>query len=118
MSGIENVKKKDLVKRFFDNYNSKDINFNANEVDATIGFFINREFDNSSAINISSILLQQAKKDKVDIYQLLDTLKGVNEIQLSTIVAKIMNSNRSNLSLLGLKRNLEKNTIESRNIVY
>ena len=118
MSGIENIKKKDLVKKFFDNYNSKDINYNANEVDATIGFFVNRNFDSGSAINIASILLQQAKKDKVDIYQLLDTLKGINEIQLSTIVAKIMNSNRSNLSLLGIKRSLEQNTIESRNIIY
>jgi len=55
MSGIENIKKKDLVKKFFDNYNSKDINYNANEVDATIGFFVNRNFDRGSAINIASI---------------------------------------------------------------
>ena len=40
-----------LVKKFFNSYYTKPLEFNSNEVDATIGFFEKRGFDKTSAPN-------------------------------------------------------------------
>jgi hypothetical protein len=47
----------------------------------------------------------------------LDTLKGLNELQLSSVVAEILNVNRSKISTLGFKVANNQNQFEKRNIV-
>ena len=76
---------------FFDKYFTKKLNFPTNEVDAVIGFFLKRGFDKTAAQSTSTVLLEQAKIDNVNIFTLLDTLRGLNEIQLSTVVAEVLN---------------------------
>ena len=63
-------------KRYFNNYFKTEINYNASEVDAVIGYFLKRGFEKLSAINTASVLLQQAQIDDVPVFQLLDTLQG------------------------------------------
>jgi len=63
------------------------------------------------------VILQQAKIDGVKVFELLDTLKGMDTVQLSYIVTEILNHNRSNTSSLGYKVKTEKNLSEKRNIV-
>jgi hypothetical protein len=106
------------VKEFFDKYFSKKISVTSNQVDSVVGFFVKRGFDNSSAIAVSTVLLQQAKIDNVNIYQLLDTLQGLNEVSLSKLVATILNSNRSKISTIGFIIENPATTSEERNIVY
>jgi hypothetical protein len=118
MSSIENISPSDKVQVFFDTYFDKKIEISANKVDATVGFFKDRGFDEQAALSISAILLEQSIKDKVDIFKVLDTLKVFNKVQLSGIVAKILNTNRSAVSLLGIKSEIETTTIEARNVVY
>ena len=118
MSSVENIKQKDKTQIFFDNYFNKQIEVSANKVDATVGFFKVRGFEEQSALSISAILIEQSIKDKVDIFKVLDTLKVFDKVQLSGIVAKILNSNRSASSLLGIKSVIETTTIEARNVVY
>jgi len=105
------------VKTFFDKYFVEPISLPAGEIDAVIGFFEKRNFDKTAAVNVSTILLQQAKLDNVNVFQLLDTLKGLNDLQLSNIVAEILNVNRSKISTLGFKINNTQNQFEKRNIV-
>ena len=118
MSSVENISPKDKIQVFFDSYFEKKIEVSANKVDATVGFFKERGFDEQAALSISAILLEQSIKDKVDIFRVLDTLKVLDKIQLSGIVAKILNTNRSAVSLLGIKSKIENTTIEARNVVY
>ena len=61
--------------------------------------------------------LEQAKIDNVNVFTLLDTLKGLNDIQLSTVVAEVLNYNRDATSSVGFKRPQTVDKIEKRNIV-
>lgn len=105
------------VTSFFNNYFSKTLSFPTNQVDAVITFFEKRGFDKSAAISVGTTLLQQAKIDNVNVFKLLDTLKGLNEVQLSAVVTEILNYNRAKTSTLGYKRTSAPEKVEKRNIV-
>jgi len=106
------------VKEFFDKYFSKKISVTSNQVDSVVGFFQKRGFDKNSATAIASVLLQQAKIDNVNVYKLLDTLGGLNEVSISKLVATILNTNRSKMSAIGFSVESTQETSEKRNIVY
>lgn len=105
------------VKEFFDKYFVDPISYSATQVDSVVGFFLKRGFDQSSATGVATVLLQQAKIDEVNVYTLLDTLKGLTEVEISGLVGEIVNYNRSKVSVIGFKT---ENTVarqEARNIV-
>jgi len=104
------------VTKFFNNYFSKQLTFPTNQVDAVITFFEKRGFDKSASIAVGSVLLQQAKLDGINVFKLLDTLKGLSEVQLSAVVTEILNYNRAKTSTLGYKRDTSVNKFEKRNI--
>jgi hypothetical protein len=106
------------VKEFFDQYQVQNISYPATQVDAVIGFFEKRGFDKTSAISVATILLQQAKLDQVNVFELIDTLQGLNKTQLSNIVATILNYNRQKISTLGFRVENAAETAEKRNIIY
>jgi len=93
----------DSTTRFFNNFYSQEISFNASEVDAVIGYFLKRGFDKIAATNTASIILQQAATDNITVFQLIDTLKGATDVQLSNVIAQILNLNRSKTSTIGYK---------------
>ena len=105
------------VKNFFDKYFVEPISIPAGEIDAVIGFFEKRGFEKTAAVSVSTILLQQAKLDSVNVFELIDTLKGLNDVQLSNIVTEILNVNRSKISTLGFKVPNTQNQFDKRNIV-
>lgn len=108
----------DQTKRFFNTYFNAPLSFSANEVDAVLGFFESRDFEKSAAQSISTVLMQQAKIDGVKVFELLDTLKGLNSIQLSNVVTEIMNYNREKISTIGYKVDQVADRTEARNILY
>lgn len=118
MSSITiNQKKPDNeIKQFFDTFFTDSISYPANEVDAVVGFFESRGFSESSATSVSTVLLRQAKIDNVNTFALLDTLKGFSELQLSSVVAEILNYNRPKSSVLGYKLESTEEVLETRNI--
>ena len=95
------------VNQFFDSYFTKKLEFSSNEVTAVKGF----------ASAVSLVLLQQAKIDKVKVFALLDTMKNFSQNQLSDLVTEILNHNRLNTSVLGLRNNNSIVAIENRNII-
>ena len=105
------------VAKFFDEYYSAPLEFPSNEVDAVIGFFENRGFEKISAQTVGSVLMRQAKIDNIKIFELLDTLKGLDGTQLSYIVTEVLNNNRVNTSSLGYKVESPSDLSEKRNIV-
>ena len=105
------------VKQFFDKFYIRPVSFPAAQIDAVVSFFLKREFDNDSARSTAIVLLNQARNDGVDVFQILDTMKGLTDLQLSQIVAQILNAYRENTSLLGYRVASIENPFESRNIV-
>jgi len=105
------------VKALFDQYYTRTLEFPSNEVDATVGFFEKRNFDTTSAQTVATIILQQAKIDNVKVFQLLDTLKGFNDAQLSNVVTEILNYNRGKISSLGYRISETSTKLDARNIM-
>jgi hypothetical protein len=77
------------TKLFFDTYGSRPLEFGANEVSASIGFFTGRGFEEEAALTTAMTILRQAKIDGVQVFEILDTLKELNGTQLSAVVAQI-----------------------------
>ncbi len=105
------------VKKYFNTYYGKELAFPSNDVDAVIGFLESKGFDKSSAVSTGTVILQQAKIDGVKVFELLDTLKGLDKLQLSYTVTQVLNFNRQKISTLGYKVANDKKPTEARNIM-
>ena len=104
------------VRAFFDKFYENQVTFPAAEIDAVNGYFLKRNFDEQAAKSITIVILNQARADGVSVFQLVDTLKGLTDVQLSQIIMEILNANREKTSALGYRLVNESETIESRNI--
>jgi len=104
------------VKKFFNRFFDEPLTFPVSQIDAVIGFFIKRGFSETSAKSTSIVLLSQAKQDGINVFKLLDSLKGLTNIQLSEIVTQVLNSSRESISILGYRVLNTEETTESRNI--
>ena len=107
----------DPVKRYFNTYYQKQLAYPSNEVDAVIGFLESKGFDKSAAQSTGAVLMQQAKLDNIKVFELLDTLSGLEKLQLSFAVATIVNLNRQKVSTLGFRVENSEVPLEARNIM-
>lgn len=114
---ISNNDSGDKVRTFFDTFFVEPISFPAEQIDATVGFFRNRGFDELASQSTAIVLLQQAKLDGVNVFTLLDTLKGLEDIKLSAVVTEVLNYNRQKISTLGYRQKGQSDFLESRNII-
>jgi hypothetical protein len=101
----------------FANYFSIPIQMDAGTLDAITGFFTSRGFETIGAQSIAVLIIAQAKKDGYNPLQILDTLKGLDNVQLSALVAEIVNYNRYKTSFLGQGNISTPNTEVSRNVL-
>ncbi len=106
------------TRLLFDRYFQQQISYSSNQVDSVIGFFKSRGFDELASISVAAVLLQQAKIDNVNVFELLDTLKFYERVQLSNLVTTILNNNRSKISKIGYRLPNQVNITEARNILY
>ena len=104
------------VKAFFDRYFNQQLTFPSNQIDAVVGFFEKRGFDKIASQSTGIVLLTQAKVEGINPFKIIDTLKGLTEVQLSRVVTEILNTYRQKTSVLGYKLIIEDETTESRNI--
>ena len=51
------------------------------------------------------------------MFELLDTLKGLDTLQLSAVVTEVLNYNRSKVSTLGYRLNTSTDKLETRNVL-
>jgi hypothetical protein len=105
------------TKQFFDKFFVNQVSFPAGEIDATVGFFMKRGFDIESARSTAIVLLNQARLDNVSVFALLDTMKSLTDVQMSQVVAQVLNAYREKTSLLGYRIAPVINLYESRNIL-
>lgn len=106
----------DEVKAFFDQYFLHQITFPSNQIDAVVGFFLKRGWDDQAARSTAIVLLNQARLENINPFQLIDTLKGVTDAELSNVVAEVLNVYREKNSVLGFRLTAIEETAESRNI--
>ena len=71
------------VKQFFDKYYINQISFPSSQIDAVVGFFLQHGFDPESARSTGIVLLNQAREDSVNVFELIDTTVPVSDILLS-----------------------------------
>jgi hypothetical protein len=98
----ESTNSSDNTLKFFDQFYQVPIELNDTSLTATRGFFESRGFAKSAAETIAVVILTQAKRDKLNEFNILDTLEGLNDLQLSSLVGEILNFNRFKTSNLGL----------------
>jgi hypothetical protein len=105
------------VREFFDKFFVHQVSFPSNQIDAVLGFFLKRGFDQDSARSTGIVLLNQAREDGINVFVLLDTLKTLNDVQLSQVVAQVLNAYREKVSQLGYRISPIADSFESRNIL-
>tara|TARA_A200000159_G_scaffold162714_1_gene187220 strand:- start:893 stop:1273 length:381 start_codon:yes stop_codon:yes gene_type:complete len=113
----DNLDSQSQTKKIFNTFYAKQLAYPSNEVDAVIGFLENKGFDKEAAKSTGAILLQQAKIDGLKVFELLDTLGGLNKLQLSFTVAQVINFNRQRISSLGFRVDNTTTPVEARNLV-
>lgn len=113
-------KEKDRLQKTIDSLRQtqyvEPFQFNANDYDATVGFFVKRGFDRQPAEETAYVILQQAKIDSVPVTQILDVLTDATPAQLSELITVVLNANRYKTSRLGVRNTRTSKDTVSRNI--
>lgn len=113
-------KEKDKLQKTIDSLTSdqyvEPYQFNVNDYDTTVGFFVKRGFDRQPAEETAYIILQQSKIDSVPVSQILDLLTNASPVQLSELITVILNANRFKTSRLGVRNTKASKDVVSRNI--
>lgn len=91
------------TKLFFDTYGQEPKEFAATDVDAAIAFFTDKGFSDEAARSTAMAILMQAKEEEIPVFQILDTLKGFDALEISEVTARILNASRQSSSIVGFK---------------
>jgi len=118
----DQIKKNDSAidtKRFFENYNKQELQFQASESDAVIAFFTKRGMEESAAKSVAFIFLRQCKIDGVNPFELISKLKNLEGQgnTLDNVIGEVLNVNRIKTSALGSKVDPAVTNPAKRNIV-
>lgn len=105
------------TKLYFEEYGQRPIELSASELDRVVGFFSARGFDQDAAYTTAITLLRRAKVDRLSVSSLLDSLAGFTDLQISRVIAEILNNDRKLTSVLGFKVDSSRTELLSRNIV-
>ena len=111
------VDQTDSTVQSFNGYFTEPVELNSTTLAAMTAFFTSRKFGQVAAQSIAATIMMQAKKDKYNPLQILDTLKGHADLELSALVSEILNYNRFKTSSLGSSKPFFANDIVSRNII-
>jgi len=96
---------------------SKPIEFSSTVLAAMKSYFVNREFGDVAAESIAITIMTQAQQDGYNPMQILDTLRGLDKVELSGLVSEILNYNRFKTSSLGYAQTFRPNSEVQRNII-
>ena len=85
------------------------VDLNPTVLGAMKGFFQNRGFDDIASESIAVTIMMQAKHDGYNPLQILDSMKGLTDADISALIAEVLNYNRYKSSSLGFARNIVTN---------
>jgi hypothetical protein len=112
----KNKSSSDLTIQAFDTYYSKPLEISVDILNSMSGFFQSKGFEQVASENIAMVIIKQAKKDGYNPMQILDTLKGFDNVEISALVSEILNYNRFKTSFLGYTQSFVINDEVLRNI--
>ena len=101
----------------FDNAYSTPVELSSTMLAAMKGYFTNKNFGEVAAENIAITIMTQAHNDGYNPMQILDTLKGLSNLDLSAFVSELLNYNRFKTSSLGYAREFKPNAEIQRSII-
>jgi hypothetical protein len=107
----------DLTNKTFNQYHDVPVQLNHDVMTAMIGMLESRGFSNDSAEMISITIMVQAKRDGYNPMTVLESMKKLNENDLSQIISEILNYNRLKTSVLGSIQKITPVDNVKRNIV-
>lgn len=114
--GVQAQTKTESLVQFLSGLEQDRTELNGGQYDAAISFFKNKGYDAQSSESIAYVLMKQAKVDNANIFSVLDTLKGTTDLELSQLVAEILNAYRYKTSVLGYKNDRTTQSHITRNI--
>jgi hypothetical protein len=114
--GVGSQSKTESLVQFLSGLAQDRTELNGGQYDAAIAFFRNKGYDVQSSESIAYVLMKQAKVDNANIFSVLDTLKGATDLELSQLVAEILNAYRYKTSVLGYKNDRTTQSHITRNI--
>lgn len=101
----------------FENYTQKPITVSESTLNSMIAFFSSRGFLEDAAESTALIIIRQANKDNINPFELLDTLKGLEDVQLNNLITELLNYNRYKSSSLGFASSFTTTDDIARNIL-
>lgn len=101
----------------FNQYYSAPTFLNNEDLTIMTGFFDKRGFSKEAAEATALVILEQAKKDGFSAMQVMDTLGGLGPVDISALVAEILNFNRLKTSALGTSQHYAPSEEVVRNII-
>lgn len=111
------IQNNNVGQRAFVNFYVDPIEIDAATLNAITGFFTSRGFEPAAAASFASVLIAQSKKENLNPLNLLDTLKGYENVQLNSLIAEVVNFNRFKTSFLGFGPIFTSNSNVTRNIL-
>lgn len=111
-----NANVSNAMVKAFDAYTNKPLELETSTLSAMKGFFASRGFEDAAAESISVVIIKQAKQDGYNPMAILDTLKGLGNVEISALVSEILNFNRFKSSFLGYARKFNTASEIDRNI--
>jgi hypothetical protein len=107
----------DSTVQTFNSYYSAPIELNSTTLAAMTAYFTSRNFGEVAAESIATTIMIQSKQDGYNPMQILDTMRGLTDVELSGLVSEILNYNRFKTSSLGYAQPFKPNQEIFRNII-
>jgi hypothetical protein len=107
----------DATNNEFNQYNDVPIQFDHNVLTAMKGMLENRGFSSDSSESISITIMIQSKRDGYNPMTVLESMKKLDENDLSQLLSEILNYNRLKTSVLGSVQKITPVDNVKRNIV-
>ena len=93
---IDNRSTMDQTVRIFDSFYATNLVVQANEFDIVNSYFIGVCNTKNIAQNFTAVLFRIAQETKVNVLELLDTIKGApNKLQMNNVICYYLNSLKS-----------------------
>ena len=118
MSSVNNINPKiDASARVFNNFRSSDASVNLDEYAVVNSFLKSITQSTFDANKLTDIFFEISRATQQPVLELLDEVKGQNELQLTSRLAAYLNSINSPSTLLGVYAPVVPNFYVARNIL-
>ena len=104
------------TRLYFNSYGQTPESYNSNDITAAIDFFVKRNFTEDAAMTVAMTILQQAKRDQVPVFEILESIANFDNVQINFLVASILNDSRRPTSAVGFNTDVTQ-SIYTRNII-